>query len=566
MNLRIARMDRDSASRLPGRLLRSVVPRLRSMVAWLLAAVAAVWSIDSGGRAFSAETGPVPNIVLILADDMGYSDLGCYGGEILTPNLDKLAAGGLRFTQFYNAARCCPTRAALMTGMYPHQTGVGLMMEDYRRPGYKGNLARECATIAEVLRLGGYQTMMCGKWHLTRFVEPGGPKHTWPLQRGFDKFYGTIHGAGSYFDPVTLTRDDQFVTIPQGAYYYTDAISDHAAAYVESAARSGRPFFLYVAYTAPHWPLHAPPEVVSRYQGKYAVGWEELRKKRYERMTALGIIKPKWPLSPQDPRVTDWEREPYKTWQQRRMEVYAAQVDVMDAGVGRILEKLRQTGAERNTLVMFLSDNGGCAEEVGPKWEGLHIPAKTPAGKAVLLGNNPDVLPGPADTYQSYGIGWANASNTPFRLYKHWTHEGGIATPLIVSWPGVIESRGGLTQQIGHVIDIMPTCVEAAKIKFPQHLGGYTLAQPVGQSLIPIFQGKTRPQPLLYWEHEGNRAVRDGKWKLVSQYPGPWELYDMEADRTEQNDLAARFSVIVQSMSKMYDAWAKRSNVEQWRQ
>ena len=539
---------------------------LHGIATLLLTAAPLFLPICLARPAACAEDRSVPNIVLILADDMGYSDLGCYGGEILTPNLDKLAAGGLRFTQFYNAARCCPTRAALMTGMYPHQAGVGhddgrlsparLSREPCqgvrhdRRGAPLGRLpdddVRQVAPHA-IRRARGTEAYLAPAARLRQVLRHD-PRGGQLLRSGHAHARRPIrhHPAGR-------------------AYYYTDAISDHAAAYVESAARAGKPFFLYVAYTAPHWPLHAPPEVVSRYQAKYAVGWEELRKQRYERQIALGIIKPQWPLSPQDPRVTDWEREPYKTWQQRRMEVYAAQVDIMDAGVGRILEKLRQTGAERNTLVMFLADNGGCAEEVGPKWQGLHIPTKTPAGKAVLLGNNPNVLPGPADTYQSYGIAWANASNTPFRLYKHWMHEGGIATPLIVSWPGVIESRGGLTPQIGHVIDILPTCVEAAKIKHPQHLGGYTLVQPVGQSLIPIFQGKTRPQPLLYWEHEGNRAVRDGKWKLVSQYPGPWELYDMEADRTEQNDLAARFPVIVQSMSKMYDAWAKRSNVEQWR-
>jgi arylsulfatase A-like enzyme len=514
-----------------------------------------------------AARGPQPNILLLLADDLGFSDLGCYGSEILTPNLDKLARGGLRFRQFYSAGRCCPTRAALLTGLYPHQTGVGHMMNDYGRqhPGYRGNLNNECATIAELLRTAGYQTMMCGKWHLTRFVDSGGPKYNWPLQRGFDKFYGTIHGGGSYADPVTLTIDNHFVGgSADEDYYYTDAISDRAAEYVEQAARSNKPFFLYVAYTAPHWPLHAPESVISRYRAKYAVGWDSLRQQRHRRMIALGIVDSKWPLAPRDPRVRAWQQNEYQRWQQQRMAVYAAQIDVMDRGIGRILERVRHVGAERNTLVLFLSDNGACAEEVGGDWKGLHIPARTPRGRAVQLGNHPNTMPGAADTYQSYGIAWANVSNTPFRLYKHWVHEGGIATPLIVHWPAVITRGGGWTDQVGHVVDVLPTCLEAAKITYPRHHRGYTLAPPVGKSLMPVFQGRRLDRGAVFWEHEGNRAVRDGKWKLVSRHPGPWELYDMQADRTEMNNLAARLPVIVQDLARSYEAWAQRSRVEPW--
>ena len=511
--------------------------------------------------------GTQPNIVVILADDMGFSDLGCYGSEIFTPNLDRLAKDGLRFTQFYNCGRCCPTRAALLTGLYPHQTGVGHMMTDYGRehPGYRGNLNRECATIAEVLRTAGYQTMICGKWHVTRFTDRGGPKHTWPLQRGFDKFYGTIHGAGDYFNPVTLTRDDNFVPAAGADYYYTDAISDYAVRYIEQAAGFRKPFFLYVAYTAPHWPLHAPPDVIARYRGKYATGWDTLREERYKRMIAMGIIKARWPLTPRDARVRAWQLNQYKSWQQKRMEVYAAQIDVMDRGIGRIMEKVRQLGIERNTLVMFLADNGGCAEELTPDWTGLHIPTKTRSGRAVQLGNNPNVEPGGADTYQSYGIAWANASNTPFRLYKHWMHEGGIATPFVVRWPAVITRTGGLTDRPGHVVDIMPTCLAAAKVRYPKRLGGYTLTPLAGESLLPIFEGGAGQRGAIFFEHEGNRAVRDGKWKLVCRFPGNWELYDMEADRTEMNDLAAKFPVIVEELARQYEAWAKRSKVEQWK-
>ncbi|NQU24796.1 MAG: arylsulfatase [Candidatus Nealsonbacteria bacterium] len=513
-----------------------------------------------------AARGPQPNIVIILADDLGFSDLGCYGSEILTPNLDKLAKNGLRFTQFYNCGRCCPTRASLLTGLHPHQAGVGHMMNDYRRPGYRGNLNKQCVTIAQLLKTAGYQTMMCGKWHVSRYVDPAGPKFNWPQQRGFDKSYGTIHGGGSYFDPATLCRDNHFIRRPdEEDYYYTDAISDQAAKYVEQAVAGTKPFFLYVAYTAPHWPLHVPRVMLSRYRTQYTLGWDTLREQRHRRMIALGIVDRRWPLSPRDPRVRSWELNSYKPWQQRRMEVYAAQVDMMDQGIGRILERVRQTGAERNTLVMFLSDNGGCAEEVASSWKGLHVPERTHGGRSVQVGNNPNVTPGGEDTYQSYGLAWANASNTPFRLYKHQVHEGGIATPMIVRWPEVITDGGGLTHQVGHVLDIMPTCLRAAKIAYPTIHEGLTLLPPEGKSLIPIFQGQTRQQSVYFWEHEGNRAVRDGKWKLVSRHPGTWELYDIVADRTELNDLAAKFPIIVQGLARSYDAWAKRCNVEPWR-
>jgi len=526
-----------------------------------------VWGAVVSATAQVIGRGPQPNFVIILADDMGFSDLGCYGSEILTPNIDKLAKGGLRFTQFYNCARCCPSRAALLSGLHPHQVGVGHMMDDAGRPGYRGNLSKDCATIAELLHAAGYQTMMCGKWHLTRFVGPEGPKHNWPLHRGFEKFYGTIHGGGSYFDPPTLTRDDHFVRPPeQKSYYYTDAISTAAEQYVEHAVRAGRPFFLYVAYTAPHWPLHAPAELTARYRSKYALGWDETRKQRHQRQLAMGIVKPQWALTPRDERVRSWEQNPYRAWQQQRMEVYAAQVDAMDQGVGRIVEKIRQTGVLRNTLIMFLSDNGGCAEEISPKWKGVHIPGQTRDGRPVQVGNDPDVAPGLEDSYQSYGIAWANASNTPFRAYKHWVHEGGIATPLVVHWPAVIQEGNKLVHEPGHIIDVMPTFLEAARIRHPAQFGGRSILPLSGKSLLPILQGGTRQYGPMFWEHEGNRAVRDGKWKLVSKYPGNWELYDLEADRTEIHDLASRYPVMVKDLSLAYDAWAKRCNVELWGQ
>jgi arylsulfatase A-like enzyme len=533
---------------------------MRHAMAWLF--VGAAVTLGSAGHS-AAAVDRRPDIVLIVADDLGFSDLGCYGSEIPTLNLDELALGGLRFTQFYNCGRCCPTRAALLAGLYPHRTGVGHMMDDWMRPGYRGNLNQECVTIAEVLRAAGYQTMMCGKWHVSRHTEAYGAKHTWPLQRGFEKFYGTIHGAGSYFDPVTLTLEEDFVRAPTD-FYYTDAISEYAAQYIEQAARTDRPFFLYVAYTAPHWPLHARPEDLVRFQGKYAAGWDTLRERRQRQMIRLGVVRSQWPLAPRDPRVLAWVDVPYKPWHERRMEVYAAQVYRMDRGVGRILEKLRQVGREENTLVFFLSDNGGCAEEILPNWQGLHIPSKTRDGRGVQVGNNPNILPGTEGTYQSYGVPWANVSNTPFRLYKHWVHEGGIATPLVVSWPAVIRDGGRLVHEPGHVVDIMPTCCELAGVRYPSLFKGRDVLPTDGESLRPLLVGGSRKRAPIFWEHEGNRAVREGKWKLVSKLPGPWELYDMDADRTEMNDLAGQNPAIVQFLSRLYDDWARKANVEPW--
>jgi arylsulfatase A-like enzyme len=505
-----------------------------------------------------------PDVVLIMADDMGFSDLGCYGSEIWTPNVDGLAKGGLRFTQFYNTARCCPTRAALLTGLYPHQAGVGHMMDDWQKPGYRGNLNQECVTIAEVLATAGYQTFLCGKWHVSRHTDPAGPKFNWPLQRGFQRFFGTIHGGGSYFDPVTLCRDNEFVG-PTGDFYYTESISEHAAEYIQYAARSRQPFFLYVAYTAPHWPLHARDTDVARYRGRYTMGWDELRIRRHKEMIRQGIVDAKWPLTPRDPRVLPWTEVAYKPWHQRRMEVYAAQIDNMDRGVGRILEKLEQVGRRDNTLVFFLADNGGCAEEILSNWQGLHIPEKTRDGRGVMVGNTPSVMPGPEETYQSYGVPWANVSNTPFRLYKHWVHEGGIATPLVVSWPAVIRQGGRLVHEPGHVVDLMATCLDAAHVSYPTIFAGRDVLPTAGESLLPLLAGGTRQRGPIFWEHEGNRAVRDGKWKLVWRHPGPWELYDIEADRTEMNDLAGQFPAIVGHMAKMYEDWAARSNVLPWK-
>jgi arylsulfatase len=527
-----------------------------------------------------------PNVVLIMSDDMGFSDLGCYGGEIATPNLDGLAANGLRFTQFYNTARCCPTRACLLTGLYPHQAGVGHMMEDKGKPGYRGDLNTECRTIAEVLKPVGYRSYAVGKWHVTRHTGKDGPKHNWPLARGFDRYYGTIHGAGSYFDPSSLVRDETMISpyadpeYQPATYYYTDAISDHAVRFIGDHARTSgdRPFFLYVAYTAAHWPMHALPEDIAKYRGKYDAGYESIRKARFEMGAKLGLIDPRQQMSPQ---AGDWTQVDDQRWEAAGMEVYAAMIDRMDQGIGKIIDELKSTKQFDNTLILFLQDNGGCAEGVGRTGAKEHpnverpatptlpamrpeefaaagsVPRQTRDGFPVRMGWK--VMPGPADTYIAYGRSWANVSNTPFREYKHWVHEGGISTPLIAHWPNGIAARGELRTQPGHLIDIAATIYDLAQAAFPPD------ATPLeGRSLRPAFANALIDRDAIFWEHEGNRAIRAGDWKLVAKHGGPWELYDIAHDRVESQDLAAKLPEKVKQLSAKYDAWAKRARVEPW--
>ncbi|MBM3726801.1 MAG: arylsulfatase [Acidobacteria bacterium] len=515
----------------------------------------------AAGAAFAQRRDTRPNIVLLFADDLGFSDIGPYGGEIATPNLDKLAAGGLRFTQFYNTARCCPSRAALMTGLYPHQAGIGHMMDDRKQPAYRGDLAAHTATIAEVLRGAGYQTFMAGKWHVTPV---NGSKHNWPLQRGFQRYYGTIHGAGSFFDPVSLTRDNEPVRAEGKDYYYTTALGEEASKFIEAGA--GKPFFLYTAFTAPHWPLHALAEDIAAYKDRYRAGWDKLREERHARQIKAGLVRKEWGITSRDKDVPAWEQAEEREWQIQRMAVYAAQVTSLDRAIGRIVDTLRRTGELDNTLILFFADNGGCAEHLGPNAKALHIPVSTPDGRPVRQGNRPNVPPGPDDTYQSYGIGWANASNTPFRLYKHWVHEGGISSPLIAHWPRAVRARGGISEQVGHLVDIMPTCVDAAGAKYPKEKNGQAVPTMEGSSLLPALRGGRPQDRTLYWEHEGNRAVRRGRWKLVSRWKEPWELFDMEADRTERNNLAAARPELVRELSELWDAWAMRCKVLPWDQ
>lgn len=524
-----------------------------------------------------------PNIIVILADDLGFSDIGCFGSEIQTPNIDSLAKDGIRYTQFYNTSRCCPTRASLLTGLYPHQTGVGHMMVDRDLDGYRSNLNKNCVTIAQVLHPAGYRTYAVGKWHVTHFDGPHDDNSNWPIQRGFEKFYGTIKGYGSYYDPSALCRQNTFIT-PENdpeykpeTFYYTDAITDNAVKYLREHMKESpdKPFFMYVAYTAAHWPMQALEKDIAKYKGKFDTGYDPVRNERFKRLKEAGLIDANWQLSP---TAIDWNTVKRKKWEARCKEVFDAIVDDMDQGIGRIIAQLKESKQFDNTVILYLHDNGGCAENMGrikgqpeAKYKPLgpddlqpnnKPPMQTRDGRVVRTG--PGVMPGPADTFIAYGKGWANVSDTPFREYKHWVHEGGIATPLIVHWPNGIPAnrQGAIERQYGHIIDIMATCVDLSGATYPKEFAGHDIKPMEGVSLVPSFEGKNlnRKNPL-FWEHESNRAVRDGKWKLVAKADQPWELYDMETDRTEMHDLAAKNPDKVKDLSAKWDAWAARADV-----
>jgi len=512
---------------------------------------------------------------------MGYSDLGCYGGEIDTPNLDKLAANGLRYTRFYNTGRCCPTRASLLTGLYAHQAGIGEMTGDGGQRGYRGDLSRNAVTIAEVLKPAGYRTYMTGKWHVTAQLSPKGDKTNWPLQRGFDRFYGTIIGAGSFFDPWTLTRGNDAITPPNDTeyqpkeYYYTDAISDYASRYVRehATAHADQPFFLYVAYTAAHWPMHAREKDIAKYKGRYDAGYDTIREARYKKMKELGVIED-WKLSPPDAK---WNAVNASTraWELRCMEVYAAMIDSMDQGIGRIVESLKATGQLDNTLILYMQDNGGCAEALGRKapkrplptdivpmgkdeLQNAMIPARSRDGHPVRTG--PDALPGPADTYIAYGRDWANVSNTPFREYKSSNHEGGISTPLIAHWPKGIAARNQLRHEPGHLIDIMATCVDVSGAKYPARFAEHDILPFEGRSLTKGFTADRKEERTLLFEHYGAAAIRKGSWKLVrAGATRPWELYAIEADRSELHDLSKEQPEKLRELTELFEQEAKRT-------
>ncbi len=510
----------------------------------------------AGGSASRAAEESRPNIVVILADDMGFSDIGCYGGEIETPNLDRLAAHGIRFTQAYSAARCCPARASLLTGLYPHQTGIGHMTNeatrkfDYGFPGYRGELNRDCVTIAEVLGTAGYHTYMAGKWHV------GTADGLRPLDRGFERFCGIVRGACNYFKPdpdKLLMRDRTPIPDVGEDFYTTDAFTDNAIQFVEEQAND-RPFFLYLAYNAPHWPLNAKPEDTAKYRGRYAKGWDALRRERYRCQIDMGLLGDNCRLTERDPAVPEWDGLPQKRRDELayRMALYAAQVDRMDQNIGRVLECLEKAKRLDNTLIVFLSDNGGCAE--GGNWGG---------GPSEQLGTKEGY-------FLTYGRGWANASNTPFRRYKHWVHEGGIATPFIAHWPQTIpaELGGGFVRHPIHLIDIMATCVDAAEADYPTEFAGHAITPLEGRSIVPLLQGGSAPlHDTLYWEHEGNRAIREGRFKLVSAFhkgQSPWRLHDLESDRSETRDVLEEHPEVAAALAKRWDAWAARCGVVPW--
>jgi arylsulfatase len=512
----------------------------------------------------NADQAARPNIVLIMADDMGFSDVGCYGGEISTPNIDRLAAGGLRFTQFYNTGRCCPTRASLLTGLYPHQAGLGHMVYGDKGPGYHPYLNDQCVTIAEVLRTAGYRTMMTGKWHV------GHKRGQWPTDRGFDHFYGIHIHVDSYFKVLPgcpVYHNDQLVIEPTAdpantlhpdqPWYTTDVFADWSLKFLQDAAGDDRPFFLYTAFNSPHWPLEAPDENIANYQGKYAGGWDVLRDKKLKRMKQLGIVRPDTELSPSG-------CPPWATLSQQaqnelafRREIYAAQIERMDQNIGRIVTKLQQLDKLDNTLLLFLSDNGCCAEGgmFGYQWQ-KNIRAnfrqwRKQSGRS-----------------SSMGEAWSNASNTPLRMHKRWVHEGGIATPLIAHWPDVIKTGGQLTDQPGHVIDLLPTCLDVASASYPGIHRGRSIKPTPGQSLLPSLRDHTvNVQRTLFWEHETHAAIRQGNWKLVTLNgtdETAWELYDLSVGRTETENVAGKYPEHVQSLQTQWQQWATQANVLPW--
>lgn len=517
----------------------------------------------------SAALAERPNIIIILADDMGFSDIGAYGGEIATPTLDALAAEGVRFTRFYNTARCCPTRASLLTGRHPHETGIGWMTSPSHAPdrldhgpdfpAYRGALDRRSLTLAEALKPAGYATFMTGKWHL------GMKDRTqWPLQRGFDRYYGCLDGATNFFFPehprgITLdnTPLTELKSTTERRYYTTDAFTDYAIRFLDEERRAdNRPFFLYLAYTAPHWPLHAHEEEVARYVGTYLGGWDRLREARLRRQRELGLFDQKVELTershvPWDSLTGEKQRE-----MDLRMAYYAAMIDRMDQNIGRLVAYLKRAGTYENTLILFLSDNGACHE--GGRLGGPTDPFDRETWERTYG-------PGP-----SYGEAWANASNTPYRKFKHYTHEGGIATPLVAHWPRGIPAGGGWYRTPACLIDIMPTLLELAGTTYPETRDGRALPPLDGVSLTPAFAGLplNRSQPL-FWEHEDHAAVLDGPWKLVgSDVALPqglrregWELYNLENDPTEQRDLAAAFPEAVHRLSQAWLDWAYRAGV-----
>jgi arylsulfatase A-like enzyme len=493
-----------------------------------------------------------PNIVLIMADDMGWSDLGCYGGEIRTPNIDSLATDGLRFTRFYNNAVCGATRASLLTGLYCQQTG---------HSGRAWNQPKDfnkCVLIPEMLQANGYHTAMIGKWQGRDLA----------LDRGFDRFFGPMcQGKISYYHEVTANPfylDRKRWTFPKG-FFMTDAFNDHATMFASEAVKQDKPFFLYLAYIAPHWPLHAPEKYVAPYRRQYREhGWDHWRTNRLNRQHQAGLIPKDWKLSPRAAGVRDWQNDPNKDWQAERMAVYAAQISAIDQGVGSVLHTLKQAGKLDNTLVLFLSDNGAARDGgVNPSTSGFGFGPKPTKwrvdGVPIKGGSGPNLLPGPPDTFAGYGHAWANVSNTPFNNFKATAYEGGIRTPLIARWPGVVKSET-ITGQPGHIIDIMATCLDVAGVEYPKKFGARSPLSMEGKSLTPILRGETRePHEILAFDAPRNQALIAGDWKIVNSARGkPWELYNLQSDATETANLAAKHHERVAELAARYAKWKRR--------
>jgi len=508
-----------------------------------------------------------PNILLILADDLGYSDIGCYGGDIKTPNLDGLAARGIQFTHFYNTARSCPSRASLLTGLHPHQAGLGAMVDNRTdAPGYLGELNDKCVTVAEVLHSAGYSTYMTGKWHVAN-SQDGSDKHNWPVQSGFDHYFGLISGASSYFDPKMLAYDNDTILSTPPGFYLTNAISDTTVNFIDRHMQNSpdKPFFMYVAYTAPHWPIQALPEDIARYKGRFDAGWDKLREEKLKRMTKLGLIKPEWDIKGEDQGIPAWDEVTNQDWELARMEVYAAMVDCMDQGIGRIIDKLEEKGEMDNTLIIFLSDNGACAEVWTPEnpWASNFGPKVTRDSLIVDYSNDGSKLPGSPDTYHSYGRGWAHYSNTPFRGYKSGTYDGGISSPFIVYWSGKTVNNKTLREQLAGIVDIMPTLVEVSGAEYPDIYDGNAIIPMEGQSLVgAICNNEEIERDAYYVEHIGNRGmINNNRWKVVKSGNQLWQLYDLKNDRTETNNLSGQMPEMTKKLSDKWERWAWRARV-----
>lgn len=494
--------------------------KLFSFFLSLFFATSPVWSKPDRTR---------PNFILIMVDDMGYSDLGCYGGEVKTPNIDKLAKNGLRFTQFYNTAKCHTTRAELLTGNYAYSIG--------------DNHMEHGATFAEVLRPIGYRTLISGKWHQVPL----------PTTRGFDRYYGLADGCSNFFNPGVQARpgeglpgrkrsslrrwaiEDKVImgyTSPDKKFYHTDVFTDYAIDRLDEYKDEDKPFVLYLPYTAPHYPLHAWPEDIAKYRGKYKIGWDKIREQRFKRMNKMGIIGPNHKLTPRASKAWDDLSEEQQDAEDLKMAVYAAMIDRVDQNLGRLFAKVKELGEWDNTLIMFLTDNGACPEQPN---------------------TTPNIPPGPVESYRTVSVGWANASNTPYRKFKSTDYEGGIRTPFIAHWPGVI--KPGMTNQVGHIIDVSATFRDITGAKYPQKILGNKTKAPIGKSLLPIFKGKERePHKEIYWHFSRANAVRQGDLKVVRAGKA-WELYDLKADPTEMNNLAEVRPEKTAELAKMWEDW-----------